>query len=462
MSRFLNLPEALRHEIYKYAMVPTGIIYCKKEWWCSSWESNYGGSPDICVNLLRTCSQVYSEARQVLYEGNTMIIASAECGFWSQTQFWRRSRYANLLKQTTKLFVMLDIKRPFPSDLLEALRIMKALRVCRFSLATEDFTEPDEVPEYVYDILGVIPRSCNVVFGAGDATSVANRVRATYSNEIVYGGKQWLQINTAILQEFLTTAMDSTGAKRLCSRIRIPSSGQPLEDHAANCEEVLWESSEVNNTGLKPLIRLCQEHKTAMPSRFTRFFDLPVELRLRIYHFALAPEGYIGFMNGGLSPPRLDILRTCRQIYEEAGDTIFTSNYFCCHGTIPNMSGSLNERYLRLPPKIKQLYLVLSTRPMSLKFNTVVDEYANIATRLLDFTALQSVRFALYDRNRQVGQQIPPAIYKLRDSIEARGVHVEFGSSSIWEKRFINYQLGSRVLKGEIDRDSIEVGFVLS
>lgn len=356
---------------------------------------------------------------------------------------------------------MLDVKRPFPLDLLEALRVMKSLRVCRFSLATEDFTEPDEVPNYVYDILSVISPNCKVVFGVGEVFTVPNHVRSTYSNEIVYGGKQWLQVDVDDLIKFLRTATDSSGATRSHYQMKIPSSGQELEEHESNCYDVIWEASKIDVNETPNSTRPPRLRKKSIPTKFTRFFDLPAELRLRIYEYVLAPEGSIGFMNGGLSPPRLDLLRTCRQIYKEANDIVYMFNSFCCHGPIPNITGSINERYLYLPIRIKRLFLVISVHPMGLKFNNVDDEYANIATRLEGFPALQSVRFALYDRNREVGQAIPQALYKLRDALVLRGVHVTFGSDTVWEKRFITYQLGSRVSKGEIDLQSINAGFVL-
>lgn len=356
---------------------------------------------------------------------------------------------------------MIDVKRPFPLDLLEAVRKMGALRLCRFSLATEDFTGPDEVPEFLHDVLGVIPPDCKVIFGAGDASMISNHVRSTYSDEIVYSGKQWLQVNPNDLRRVLKPARDSSGSTRSCFQAEIPSSGHPLEDHESNCYDVTWGDSMMDENAMPDTNKMAVLHKRSTPTRFTRFFDLPAELRLRIYEYTLAPEGSIGFMNGGLSPPRLDVLRVCRQIYEEANDIVFTFNAFCCHGPIPNIAGSLNECYLHLPSKIKRLFLVLSVYPMGLQFSNVDDEYASIAARLEDFTALQHIRVALYDRNRKIGQPIPQAAYKLRERLEARGVHVAFGSSTVWDKRFIDYQLGKRVSKGEIDPESIEAGSVL-
>jgi hypothetical protein len=64
----------------------------------------------------------------------------------------------------------------------------------------------------------------------------------------------------------------------------------------------------------------------------SRLFELPPELRLQIYEHALAPYGvlclsqYSPFTTPTVTPA---LLATCKQIYNEADDIIYTCNEVC-------------------------------------------------------------------------------------------------------------------------------------
>ena len=82
-----------------------------------------------------------------------------------------------------------------------------------------------------------------------------------------------------------------------------------------------------------PVTRFQPYRRCALrPPRFSHFLDLPGELRRQIYaHVLLVPDAAIDVGAIWNEPPKLGValLRTCRQVHDEAAHFLYSANTFC-------------------------------------------------------------------------------------------------------------------------------------
>lgn len=148
-------------------------------------------------------------------------------------------------------------------------------------------------------------------------------------------------------------------------------------------------------------------------------FDLPVELRLRIYEYVVAPTGNVYFCAKGAlrglpslipivkeqqqkykyrfhAKLTLELLRTCRQIYREARDILFDCNTFfvCVNANMLSVLEPVNRQHLfRLDapvvvrPMLRHVFL----------FTDLHDDQvtAEITHLLSSLTSLKTLRIAI-------------------------------------------------------------------
>ena len=143
-----------------------------------------------------------------------------------------------------------------------------------------------------------------------------------------------------------------------------------------------------------------------------RLFDLPSELRLRIYEYALAPTGVLCLTRTNTSrfavepvvTPRL--LNTCRQIHNEAQSILYTENEICisvdAHDTCwPVISETrLHQRVLE---KLQHLCVILDCTNF---FNA---SYADVDFAAFEaLISLKTLRIAMVYRKNHDSQVLAP------------------------------------------------------
>lgn len=412
--------------------------------------------PPTCISLLRTCSQIYHEAREALYDAITLVITSTQMSGFN-TNIWRIELYSSLVRQTKNLILMLDIERPLSSNIAETLELMHDIRNLRFVLGAEGTVEAGPPPRCVSELLRLVPPSCQVIFGAGDETSLAWHVLAHYDKRVLSDGwetETWIQPESSELGYMLNNAVDSLGAKRDYVLVSYPDMEMVLENIVMDYE-IRWKAPQDAIDRAKSLAR----RPISIPQKkFHHFFDLPIELRAQICEYTLAPEGIVGFSLDGLAPPRMTILEACKRIHQEAKDIPFMSNTFVCAYSLPGLSRTPRQQRIQVIPRIRRIALALCGDETRAGVAGIDATY--ITRNISDYSSLQRIRLLLYRaREDSVGWQISQEFYTLGDDLIARGYQVSFCSSTDREHDFLKYEMES--FKGEIDLESINAGVIL-
>lgn len=143
-----------------------------------------------------------------------------------------------------------------------------------------------------------------------------------------------------------------------------------------------------------------------------RLFDLPSELRLRIYEFALAPSGFLGLTTTkqqrfAVKPAiTTQLLRTCRQVHHEADGIIYSDNEVCiaidAHDTCwPSISEA------RLPQRVlEQLQHMCVILDCTNYFNA---SYADVDFAAFEaLVSLKTLRIAMIYRRNHDSQVLAP------------------------------------------------------
>lgn len=143
-----------------------------------------------------------------------------------------------------------------------------------------------------------------------------------------------------------------------------------------------------------------------------RLFDLPPELRLRIYEYALAPSGVLCLTSTktkrfAVEPlPTTQLLATCRKIHSEADGILFSDNEICitvdAHDTCwPTISEKrLPQRILE---KLQHMCVILDCTS---NFRADYDDVDLAAFKAL--TALKTMRIAVIYRKYDDFQPVGP------------------------------------------------------
>lgn len=188
----------------------------------------------------------------------------------------------------------------------------------------------------------------------------------------------------------------------------------------------------------------------------SRLLSLPTELRLRIYEYALtAPDNAIGlyfsYQTNRVKPDLgLGLLRTCRQIYHEARDVLYTKN------TILIVSSS---RETRLPPhalrELRHLFVMVNYGFLSDAF-----EAENVDSRMLRaMTKLQRLRLCVFDQFHFGRDGWGTMLPSLVESVPA-GCEIRFGLQRDVEKEFVYSYFGrsadEKTVTGEVERCDLE------
>ena len=99
------------------------------------------------------------------------------------------------------------------------------------------------------------------------------------------------------------------------------------------------------------------------PSYF-RFFDLPSELRIRIYEYALVVPRTIDLdpTNYRKIAPRLEIFETCRQMHEEAYRIFYSQHTFRLFSVTGRFFNTKQQLLARLPAKYRREITSLQLR----------------------------------------------------------------------------------------------------
>lgn len=113
----------------------------------------------------------------------------------------------------------------------------------------------------------------------------------------------------------------------------------------------------------KPLVAQ-KKVKEWKPKGPFRFFDLPGEIRTKIYEFALLDNDVIDLnpSNARNIAPKLHTLLACRQIYEEAYPTFYGSQVFRIFPTHPGLFHTKKALLTRLPKKYRAAINTLELR----------------------------------------------------------------------------------------------------
>lgn len=220
-----------------------------------------------------------------------------------------------------------------------------------------------------HKILELVPANCKVFVGAGDERSISrqivyDRYRHELTREYVDGWQQtpWVPVPYESVESILRNAVDCPGTKRMFGMRRQPDlqmpwieAGEKLSDTVPDCE-IGWISSRPDVADVERAGRANKPIEADL-AKFGYLFDLPIELRMRIYDLVLAPEGCVRLHNScsGLTPPLLDLLQTCKRIYSEAREIPFSSNTFICE----DVTGFILRNIPKVSPRVRRLTILL-------------------------------------------------------------------------------------------------------